>query len=329
MSVSTFNSLEVADDRPLARLEIIAPAIELTQARPRYADWLAKIADYIELTKPRISILVLATVVVAMYAAAAAPPSPWLVLHTLLGTALVAGSASALNQRIERKSDAAMDRTADRPLPAGRLSDGEALVFSGFTIAVGLAYLTLAVNGWAAAIGGLTWLLYVAVYTPLKRVTPLNTVVGAVAGALPTLIGWAAVGGSFAWNTTSGLMAGTLFLIVYLWQFPHFMAIAWIYRRQYAAAGLKMLTAVDPSGCRAGMQAVIAALALLPVSLAPITQHAGPGYLVAAGLLGLAYFVFSCLFCLRRDDSSARWLLRASLVYLPSLLVMFVLVPLH
>ncbi|HEV3416149.1 MAG TPA: heme o synthase [Pirellulales bacterium] len=291
--------------------------------------WNARLADYLELTKPKISILVLVTVAVSMFVGNWGPPTPWLLFHTLVGTALVAASASALNQRIERRTDALMDRTAGRPLPAGRITERDALAFGCVTIVLGLAYLALAANSLTAFVGALTWVLYVVVYTPLKRITPLNTVVGAVAGALPVLMGWSAVGGSFALGIGGGgLKAATLFLIVYLWQFPHFMAIAWIYRRQYAAAGLKMLTVVDPSGCRAGVQAVVAALALVPVSLVPVVQHAGPVYFSAAVALGLAYLACSARFCLRRDEPSARWLLRASLVYLPALLSMFMLVPL-
>lgn len=328
MSTSALETLELAEDRPLGRVERPEPAIVLL-APPRTKShvWLGKLTDYVELTKPKISILVLVTVAVAMFAGSWGPPAPWLLLHTLVGTALVAGSASALNQRLERHSDAAMDRTATRPLPAGRLSDREAVAFGVITIIFGLVYLVTAVNALAAAIGGVTWFLYVVVYTPLKRVTPLNTVVGAVAGALPVLIGWAAVGGSFAWNSTGGLTAATLFLTVYLWQFPHFMAIAWIYRWQYESAGLKMLTVVDPSGWRAGMQAIVASLVLLPVSLAPVTLFAGPIYFAAAAALGFVYFVFSVQFCLNRDEPSARRLLRVSLVYLPTLLLLFVLIP--
>ncbi len=289
--------------------------------------WLSTLSDYVELTKPKISVLVLVTVAVSMFVATWGPPSPWLLLHTLIGTALVAASASALNQRLERRSDALMDRTVSRPLPAGRLTEREALVFGAVTIVVGLLYLALAVNWAAAILGAATWVFYVPVYTPLKRVTPLNTVVGAIAGALPTLMGWSAAGGSFSLSA-GGMTAATLFVIVYLWQFPHFMAIAWIYRRQYGAAGLKMLTVVDPSGWRAGQQAVVAALALLPVSLVPALLHAGPVYFAAAIGLGVVYLGCSVRFCLRRDDASARWLLRASLVYLPALLFMIMLVPL-
>lgn len=285
--------------------------------------------DFLALTKPRISAMVLVTVAVSAFMAHWGPPAPWLLLHTLIGTALVAASASALNQHLERHSDALMHRTADRPLPAGRLSDVQVLWFGGVTIVAGLLYLTICVNWLTAALGAATWILYVVVYTPLKSRTPLNTVVGAVAGALPTLMGWTAVAGSLSFDLGGGgLKAGTLFLIVYLWQFPHFMAIAWIYRHDYADAGLKMLTVVDPSGWRAGLQAVVAALTLVPVSMLPILDHAGAIYFGAALALGLIYLAAAAAFGLHRDERSARTLLRVSLVYLPALLVLFMLVPL-
>jgi protoheme IX farnesyltransferase len=333
MSTSVLPEVDVGVDvtvaPPLADSALlrwpVAP-VELPH-RERSADWLLTLCDYLELTKPKISVLVLVTVAVSMFVATWGPPSPWLLVNTLIGTALVAASASALNQRLEWRSDALMDRTLFRPLPAGRLTERDALIFGTAAIVAGLLYLAVAVNWLTAALGAATWLLYVVIYTPLKRITPLNTVIGAVAGALPTLMGWSAAGGSFAMSS-GGIMAGTLFVIVYLWQFPHFMAIAWIYRRQYAAAGLRMLTVVDASGWRAGQQAVVAALTLLPVSLVPAMQHAGPVYVAGAIVLGLVYLAFSALFCIRRDEASARWLLRTSLVYLPALLFMIMLIPL-
>ncbi len=206
---------------------------------------LVRVADYAELTKPRIATLVLVTVAVSAFVAGWGPPNPWLLFNTLVGTALVAASASALNQWLERVSDAQMERTADRPLPSGRLGSVEVLAFSTLSIVLGFGYLAIAVNWLTACLGLITWFTYVWIYTPLKRITPANTAVGAVAGALPVLMGWAAV------DSHLGLKAFTLFLIVFLWQFPHFMAIAWIYRHQYAAAGLQMLPVVDPSGRRA------------------------------------------------------------------------------
>ncbi len=306
-----------------------AAAAVLMREIPRAAAWSRRLADYVELTKPRISLMVLVTVTVAAFVGNWHAPAPLLLFHALAGTALVAASASAFNQRLERRTDMLMARTAERPLPAGRLRDRDVVLFGVTTIVGGLAYLALAVNPLTAAIGGLTWILYVVVYTPLKSVTPLNTVVGAVAGALPTLMGWAAVDASFSLGIGgSGLRAATLFSIVYLWQFPHFMAIAWLYRRQYAAAGLKMLTVVDPSGQRAGMQAVVASLALAPVSLAPVLEHAGKIYFAAALALAVVYFMASVAFCVRRDELSARWLLKVSLIYLPALLSLFMLIPL-
>jgi protoheme IX farnesyltransferase len=265
---------------------------------------------------------------VAAFVGSWTPPDSLLLLHALFGTALIAASASALNQWLERTRDALMPRTADRPLPAGRIAPVEVAVFGGTLVAVGVLYLGVVVNWLTAVIGLLTWFLYVVVYTPLKAVTPANTVVGAVAGALPVLIGWTAVGAPLALSS-GGLQAATLFFIVYLWQFPHFMAIAWIYRDQYAQARLQMLTVVDPSGRRAGIQSIVAAMALLPVSLLPaLDGFAGGWYLAGALLLSGVYLYFSVQFFLDRSEPSARRLLRASLVYLPALLGLLILAPL-
>lgn len=283
---------------------------------------LSRVADYVELTKPRIAVLVLITVAVAAFVGAWGQPDPWILLHSLFGTLLVASSASALNQWLEVGRDALMDRTADRPLPAGRLHTLEVLAFAAITIVVGALYLAYFVNAQAACWGLLTWFLYVWVYTPLKVASPLNTAVGAVAGALPMLIGWSAGGAAL------DARAAAMFSIVFLWQFPHFMAIAWIYRHQYARAGMRMLPVVDPTGRRAGVQAVLAAAALLPVSLIP-TMHTPEAawFWISALVLGLAQLACAIVFCRRMNETSARWLLRASLVYLPALLVLLVLVP--
>ncbi|MBI3464070.1 MAG: protoheme IX farnesyltransferase, partial [Planctomycetes bacterium] len=285
--------------------------------------WLARTADFIELTKPRIAALVLVTVAIAAFVAGNGLPDPWLLVHTLLGTSLVAASASAWNQLLERRTDALMDRTSDRPLPAGRLG-GRAVVWFGLAaVALGVAYLALAVSLATAALGMATWIAYVALYTPLKSRSSLNTAVGAVAGAMPVLMGWTAGGGRL------GLEAATLFLMVFLWQFPHFMAIAWMYREQYARAGLQMMTVVDPTGMRAGRQAVIAALALVPVSLLPaLLGIAGGAYFVWALLLGVGQTACAVAFWYRLDEAGARLLLRTSLVYLPSVLLSLVLDPL-
>jgi heme o synthase len=284
-----------------------------------------RLASYIELSKPRIAALVLVTVAVAAFVGSWTRPDPVLLIHTLFGTALIAASASALNQWLERTSDALMPRTADRPLPAGRIAPAEVLVVGASAVMAGMLYLGVLVNWLTAMIGLLTWFLYVVVYTPMKALTPANTVVGAIAGALPVLVGWTAVGAPLALSS-GGLQAATLFFIVYLWQFPHFMAIAWIYRDQYAQARLQMLTVVDPTGRRAGVQSVVAALALLPVSLLPVVDGlAGPWFPACALALSGAYLYFSMRFFLERSEWSARRLLRASLVYLPILLGLLML----
>lgn len=284
---------------------------------------LARAVDYIELTKPKIAVLVLTTVAVAGVVASVGQVDWATLLHALIGTALVASSASAINQWMERHTDALMERTVDRPLPAGRLSSVEVLTFGVVTIALGIVYLMLTVGWLTALLGAVTWLLYTMVYTPLKSRTSWNTAVGAVGGAMPVAMGWAAVGGEW------GVRPAILLLIVFLWQFPHFMAIAWLYRHQYAKAGLKMLTVVDPSGRRAGIQAVVMALVLLLVSLAPgLTTPTAGVYLAAAFLLGVGQLICSVLFLVHKDETSARRLLRASLVYLPALLVLLILFPL-
>jgi heme o synthase len=222
-------------------------------------------------------------VTVAAVVARSGAPNLWLLAHALFGTLLVAAGASAWNQWLERHSDALMDRTADRPLPASRLSGWEVVVASTASALIGVTYLGLLVNLPTAALGALAWLTYVGIYTPLKSRSLTSTPVGAVAGALPILLGWTAVGGRLNFS------AATLFLIVFLWQFPHVMAIAWIYRRQYAAAGIKKLPIVDPTGRLAGALAVVTALVLVPVSLLPtMIGFAGPMYFIWALALRLS-----------------------------------------
>jgi protoheme IX farnesyltransferase len=283
----------------------------------------ARVADYVELTKPRIAALVLVTVAVAAFVADWGPPGGWLLVHTLLGTALVASSASALNQWLERDTDARMARTADRPLPAGRLSGTQVVAFGLVSIVLGTFYLAACVGLSTAALGLVTWTIYVWIYTPLKRRTAANTAIGAVAGALPVLMGWTAVGAPL------DLRAWSLFLIVFLWQFPHFMAIAWIYRREYAGAGLKMLSTIDPSGVRTGAQAMLGALVLVPVSLVPcLSQPSGVLLAAWALALGLGLMLFSAIFFVQKSEPAARRLLLASLVYLPAMMGLLAIGPL-
>lgn len=296
-----------------------APALVVESDRVPALTW---IGDLCQLTKPRIGALILATVAIAGFVARWGQPDPWLLVSAMLGTFLVAASASACNQWLERRRDALMPRTSDRPLPAGRLSGRQVVVLATVSLVLGLSWLSLTVNLPTALLGLLTWVIYVLIYTPLKPRTSMNTVVGAVAGAMPVLMGWAAVGG------TLDLRAAALFLIVFLWQFPHFMAIAWIYREQYARAKMQMLTVVDPSGRRAGVQAVLAAAALLPVSFVPVLGIDGNWYVAAAFVLGTLQLACAVAFFVRMNEASARLLLRASLVYLPVLLALLALVPL-
>ncbi|MCE9524830.1 MAG: heme o synthase [Planctomycetales bacterium] len=298
----------------------------LAASRPR-TGVISLAVDYVELTKPRIAVLVMVVVTASAIMAAwttGVAVSGWAVFHACLGTLLVASSASAANQWLEIRRDSRMNRTADRPLPAGRISITGALVFAGLTLLVGLVYLAITLPPSALLWASLTWLLYVAVYTPLKPISSANTAVGAVAGALPVFIGWSAVSESL------DIRAVALFLTLYLWQFPHFMAIAWLYREDYARGGYKMLPVVDPSGRRAGVQAVLSAAALLPVSAIPALAApgwGGPLYLVIVTLLGLAQLLVAALFLVQMNREAARRLLRMSLIYLPILLGLLVIVP--
>jgi protoheme IX farnesyltransferase len=281
----------------------------------------ARLADYVQLTRPRLTAMALVTVAAGAVLASAGTPDWRVVAHALVGAALVAAGASALNQLLERDTDARMQRTRNRPLPAGRLQPGEVLVFGFATAVGGVVYLALALpHPLAAVVAAMTFLIYVFVYTPLKRRTPLNTLAGGIAGALPPVIGWAAVRGSVSAET------GVLFGVLFLWQVPHFLAIAWIHRADYDRAGLNMLPAVDPGGCAVGRQMIGYSLALIAASLAlPALGAAGPIYLAGALLLGVGLLVCAVRFARLRSLSRARVVLRASLVYLPGLLALLVL----
>jgi protoheme IX farnesyltransferase len=293
----------------------------------------SRVSAYVSLTKPRIVLLVLVTVAVGFLIGARGSVygpgledridfNPLRFALTLLGAGLVAGGASALNQYLERARDARMRRTARRALPSGRLAPAEAAIFGAALGVVGTLILLVGANGLSAATALVTLLLYVYVYTPLKPYSTLNTAVGAVPGALPPVIGWTAATGGL------GIEAWVLFLIVFLWQFPHFLAIAWIFRDDYARGGIRMLPGVDPRGCLTGRQSTLYALALVPVGLLPsIVGLAGPVYFVGAMVLGLAYLESAARFWSCVDDATARRLLRASIVYLPAILLLLVLNP--
>ncbi len=273
-----------------------------------------------ELTKARIVALVLVTVGAAFYLAAPPGTPVALLAHTLFGTALVAGGTNALNQVLEADVDARMRRTRGRPLPSGRLARGPAAVFAWSLGLGGAAYLGVTVGAAVAAIALLTLVSYGFVYTPLKRRTSLATLVGAVPGALPVLGGWMAARGE------AGAGAWVLFGILFLWQLPHFLALAWIYRDEYAAAGLRMLSVGDPDGRRTFRQAALASVALVSVSLAPtVVGLAGPIYFWCA--LGLsAWMVWAAgRAALAPSVAGARRLFRASVAYLPLLLTVMML----
>jgi heme o synthase len=271
-------------------------------------------ADFVSLTKPRLNTLVLITSVAAYYLADGHRLPWWHLLHTIVGTALVAGGASALNQHWERDTDRLMRRTRFRPLPDARLHPQDALWFGIALSAVGLADLTLFVNPLTAVIAALTLLSYVLLYTPLKTRTSLSTIVGAVPGALPALIGWTAV--------TNSLSAGgwILFGIVFMWQMPHFLAIAWLFRDDYAQAGIPLLPVVEPDGRSTGRQSVLYAAGLVPVSLLPMAAGLATAYyLVGALTLGAILLVLSLEFASSRSTASARRLFYGTILYLPLL----------
>ncbi len=273
------------------------------------------LADLVTLTKPRLNLLVLLTTLGGLYLASPdGVPAP-LILHTLLGSALVAGGASALNQVIERDTDRLMRRTRARPLAAGRRSVMVGTWFGVLLSAAGLVELAARVNVVAAGLALGTLVSYVAVYTPMKTRSSLSTLVGAVPGALPPVIGWSAATGEVS------LPALVLFGIVFFWQMPHFLAIAWLYRDDYARAGMPLLPVVEPDGLRTGRQALIYAAVLWPVSLMPtIVGLAGAPYAAIAAGLGLMFVGLSAFFARDRTPATARQLFLFSILYLPLLL---------
>ena len=280
-----------------------------------------RLADYLALTKPRMGVMILFTVAAGAWLAGRGAPNPSVMFHTLLGTALVVAGASALNQVLERSSDALMARTENRPLPSGRLAPAEGWVFGLILAIVGLGYLTLTLhNRLAALVAAVAFVSYVFVYTPLKKITSLNTLVGAVPGALPPVIGWTAVTGSFDPE------AAVLFLILFLWQVPHFLAIARIYRDDYARAGLRMLPVVDRRGDMTSRQMVSYCLVLIPASLIPVLLgQAGILYLLGALFLGVGFLGAAIGFLRERTVQRARRVLKFSLIYLPALLALLLI----
>ena len=270
-----------------------------------------RLLDFLSLTKPRLNLLVLLTTLGGVYIAAPDGIGAALVFHTMLGTALVAGGAAALNQVWERETDRLMRRTSRRAIASRRLGATEGAWFGILLGAAGIAELIVAVNITAAWVAAVTLISYVLFYTPLKTRSSLSTLVGAVPGALPPVIGWAAATGNI------GLPAAVLFGIVFFWQMPHFLAIAWMYREDYARAGIPMLPVLDPDGRRTGRQALQYTLALGPVSLMPVLVGiAGAPYAATAVLLWAAMLWGSARFARHRSNEHARALFVLSLAYL-------------
>jgi protoheme IX farnesyltransferase len=272
-------------------------------------------ALYLALTKPDVSFLVVMTTV-AGYALGTRGPLDWLrMAHTVFGTTLIAAGTSALNHYFERDTDALMRRTASRPLPSGQLSPREAFWFGISLLGFGTLYLALATNMLATLLGVATSVLYLCAYTPLKRRTTLATFVGAFPGAVPPLIGWAAARG------TLNIEAWFLYAVLFLWQFPHFDAIAWVYREDYKRAGIRMLPVVDPEGTQTFREILTTAALLVPISLLPaVTGLAGARYFFGAVVLGIM-LVEVCLWAAAsKTNFRAKWLMHATVLHLPVLL---------
>lgn len=294
-----------------------ATAQSLNEVLPAEKSWFAVYSDLI---KARLTFLVLLTTLVGFYLGFRGPVDYALMFHAVLGTGLVASGAAALNQLIEREHDLKMRRTKDRPLPSGRLQPTTVLAFGIVCGGAGLVYLGLVVNPLTSLLGAISFVSYVFIYTPLKRVTWLNTAVGAIPGALPPLMGWTAARGELSAE------GWALFAILAFWQLPHFFAIAWIYRDEYAKAGFVMLPVIDPEGHRTARQAVCYTLGLLPVSLSPFVFHlTGPIYLIGALALGITFLWYAILFARQLTVSRARQLFYVSILYLPLLLTVMVL----
>ena len=275
----------------------------------------ARIADFMTLTKPGITVMVGITAAVGFYVASHAAFEWKPFLHLVCGTLLSSAGAAALNMLMERKLDARMDRTKGRPLAAGRMAPLEAAVFGSLLCVAGLVWLALGTNLLTSALSAATMVSYLAIYTPLKTKSSVCTLVGAIPGALPPLMGWAAARGSLE-------MGGwVLFLILFFWQLPHFLALAWMYREDYARGGFPMLPVEEPTGASTGRQVVLQTLALLVVSFLPYGFGlAGEGYLVAALVLGAAFLGFGVAFAAVRSRERASRLFLASITYLPLLL---------
>ena len=277
----------------------------------------SRAVDFLLLTKPELTFLSVLTAIGGVILASSESIPYLTLLHVLIGTALVGGSAGALNQYIEHPYDALMKRTERRPVPAGRVQPVEALVFGLILAFIGIVYLTALTQPMAGVLAALTLLSYLVVYTPLKRHTPFATVAGGIPGALPPLIGWAAV------HNGVSLIGWSLFFILFFWQMPHFLALGWMYRKDYARAGYRLLTVLDPGGVVTSRQVLIYCLALVPASLMPtLVGLTGLVYFVGAGTASLLFLAVAVCLYRERSNQQARRLFFASLAYLPLILVL-------
>jgi len=295
-------------------MEQVIATTELTKP-----DFKSVLRDYFDLSKPGIGFYSLITTFTAFWMASNGKIDFMLLLHTIIATGLVTAGGGALNQVIEIQEDTEMRRTEKRPLPAGRVSHTSGLLFGVVTSILGTAYLLIAVNPLSALLAILTLAGYLFIYTPSKKITSLSTVIGAFPGAIPILIGWVAVTGSV------DLRGWTLFAILFLWQIPHFLAIAWMYRKDYARAGFPMLTVIEPEGISAAHQSLNYLIALVPISLFPTRLGlTGNIYFIGALILGIGFLASAVMVAIKRTNSSARQMLFASIIYLPILLVLMI-----
>ncbi|MBI1802840.1 MAG: protoheme IX farnesyltransferase [Ignavibacteriae bacterium] len=285
-----------------------------------------KVLDYIELMKPELTGLSVLTTLCGFYLATVGSLNYWLFFHTALGTLLVGGGAGTLNQYAERKYDAMMKRTERRPLPAGRLDPSEVLIFGIVISVLGIIELSVWTNFLTGFLGAITWTTYLFLYTPLKRVTHLSTLIGGIPGAIPPMMGWAAVRNDLT------VEAWILFAILFCWQMPHFFSLAWMYRKDYARAGFKILTVMDEHGRRTSRQILLYCIVLIPASLAPAYfGMTGMFSIVTALVLGSGFLVYGSLlsrFSRRLEQEAlgkinvySRRMFFASLVYLPTLMI--------
>lgn len=290
--------------------------IAATHAEPRSH----RVADFAELVKARLTFLVLVTTAAGSYLATSGRPNYIAMSHAVFGAALAAAGASALNQWWERRLDAVMERTRTRPLPAGRISARSGLVIGAVLSCAGIVYLNATTNGLAAFLAAATILIYVLAYTPLKRLSTANTLVGAIPGAIPPMIGWAAARG----HLDSG--AWVLFAIVFFWQMPHFFAIAWMFRHDYDRAGFQMISSGDESGARSASQAVLFAMFLLLAAAAPVFVGMAHAIYLPIEIALSAFFIAAAMRFLRTQIAAdARKLFLASIAYLPLLLLALVI----